>query len=200
MVETKTLVKMKINIGLSLFTAVFVWACGSSNFVPKPRGYNHIELPAHAYQLLDVDTMKYSFEYSKSAVVTPHLQNKSMQVIDYKGMGAKVWLTYYPIHNSVDTLDQLIYTTYKLLQKNNVRAEAIANDTIKTASGKTATIFYLEGEVPTQYQFYYHDSTTNFLRGALYFETAQKNDSLAPVINFVKEDINHMINTLKWKK
>lgn len=197
---TKTLVKTKISILLSISFSIFLFSCGTSDFVPKPRGYNFIQLPEVAYQKLEVDSLRYSFEYSKSAVVKSFENTKDKQVVVYPTLGAKIWLTYFPIKNSVDTLDQLIYTTYKLLQKNNVRADAIGNDTIRTESGKTATIFYLEGEVPTQYQFYYHDSTTNFLRGALYFETAQKNDSLAPVIEFVKEDINHLINTLEWRK
>jgi gliding motility-associated lipoprotein GldD len=191
-------VKIKSLIAL-IITGLFL-ACSSSDFVPKPRGYNYIALPEPAYQKLSSDSLYYTCEYSKYAKMIPHKNKKTMQVVDYKCFGAKIWLTYFPIKNNVDTLEQLIYTTYKLLQKNNVRADAIANDTIRTASGKTATIFYLEGDVPTQYQFYYHDSTTNFLRGALYFETAQKNDSLAPVIEFVKKDINHMINTLEWKK
>ncbi len=191
---------MKIRIVLISLVCWFWISCSSSDFVPKPRGYNFIALPKQTYQRLKADSLPYSFDYSEHAVLSTHKNTSSMQVIDYKNLGAKIWLTYYPIKNNIDTLDQLIYTTYKLLQKNNVRADAIANDTIVTASGKTATIFYLEGEVPTQYQFYYHDSTKNFLRGALYFETAQKNDSLAPIIEFVKKDINHMINTLEWKK
>jgi gliding motility-associated lipoprotein GldD len=70
---------------------------------------------------------------------------------------------------------------------------------IKTSNGKTATIFQLEGEVPSQFQFHITDSTEHFLRGALYFRTATKNDSLSPVINYMKEDIMHMLNTLEWK-
>ena len=61
-------------------------------------------------------------------------------------------------------------------------------------------MFRLEGEVSSQYQFYTHDTTNNFLRGALYFETATKNDSLKPIIEYVKEDINHLVNTLEWKE
>jgi hypothetical protein len=43
------------------------------------------------------------------------------------------------------------------------------------------------------------DSTRNFLRGALYFETEPNKDSLAPVIDFFKKDMDQIINTLKWK-
>jgi gliding motility-associated lipoprotein GldD len=58
----------------------------------------------------------------------------------------------------------------------------------------------LSGEVPTQFQFFVTDSTDHFLRGALYFNTAMKNDSLAPVIEYIKVDMIHLINTLEFKK
>jgi gliding motility-associated lipoprotein GldD len=59
-------------------------------------------------------------------------------------------------------------------------------------------IFELEGEVPSQFQFYVTDSTKHFLRGALYFRTATKNDSLKPIIDFIKKDVIHLLNTVKW--
>ena len=39
----------------------------------------------------------------------------------------------------------------------------------------------------------------HFFRGALYFRTATDNDSLAPVIEYVKTDMVRMLNTLKYK-
>ena len=62
-----------------------------------------------------------------------------------------------------------------------------------------ASVTELEGEVPSQFQFHITDSTDHFLRGALYFKTATKNDSLAPAIEFLKSDIIHLLNTLEWK-
>jgi gliding motility-associated lipoprotein GldD len=58
----------------------------------------------------------------------------------------------------------------------------------------------LEGEVPSQFQFTVTDSTKNFMRGALYFNTKVANDSLLPAIDYMKKDIMHMINTLEWKR
>ena len=66
-------------------------ACSGGNFVPKPRGMNHIELPVAEYQEFNVDSIPYSFSYSKHAEVINHNDAK---IIDYKAFGAKVWLTY----------------------------------------------------------------------------------------------------------
>jgi gliding motility-associated lipoprotein GldD len=49
------------------------------------------------------------------------------------------------------------------------------------------------------YQFYLTDSTTHWLRGSLYFDAIPNNDSLAPVIDFVKTDIQHLFETIRWK-
>jgi gliding motility-associated lipoprotein GldD len=53
--------------------------------------------------------------------------------------------------------------------------------------------------VATSFQFYTTDSTKHFLRGAVYVKTATANDSLAPIIHFLKQDAIHLIQTLEWK-
>jgi gliding motility-associated lipoprotein GldD len=54
-------------------------------------------------------------------------------------------------------------------------------------------------EAASTLQFYVTDSLSHFLRGALYFNVSPNNDSLAPVIDFIEEDIRHMIGTLNWE-
>jgi len=34
----------------------------------------------------------------------------------------------------------------------------------------------------------------------LYFNTVPNNDSLEPVINFIKTDIKHLFSTFNWKE
>jgi gliding motility-associated lipoprotein GldD len=79
-----------------------------------------------------------------------------------------------------------------------VKAYGIEEAVLLTPEGYTGVVAELTGEVPTQFQFFVTDSTQNFLRGALYFNTAMKNDSLAPVIEFIKEDMAHLMNSVKF--
>ncbi|MEN9510948.1 MAG: hypothetical protein RLZZ370_767, partial [Bacteroidota bacterium] len=37
-------------------------------------------------------------------------------------------------------------------------------------------------------------------RGALYFNAKTNPDSVAPVLQFLSEDLNHMIQRFRWKK
>jgi gliding motility-associated lipoprotein GldD len=87
-----------------------------------------------------------------------------------------------------------------LTAKHQIKAYGIEESIMMTPKGYTGVVAELSGEVPTQFQFFVTDSTNNFLRGALYFNTALKNDSLAPAIEYIKIDMAHLINTLEFKK
>ena len=96
-------------------------------------------------------------------------------------------------------MEDFLGDAYKLTAKHQIKAYSIEENVVKTQGGHTAVVQELSGEVPSQFQFFLTDSTQNFLRGALYFTTATKNDSLAPVIEYVKSDIMHMISTFNWR-
>ena len=49
------------------------------------------------------------------------------------------------------------------------------------------------------FQFFVTDSTTHFVRGALYFTVRPNNDSLGPVIDYLEQDIEHLLQTFRWK-
>jgi gliding motility-associated lipoprotein GldD len=180
-------------------------SCGSddqnNSYVPKPKGYNRIVLPSHTYQKLDA-AYPYTFEYSTSAVILPDTfpqAEKDWIFIYYPRFNANIQLTYKEIRNDPARLKDFINDAYKLASKHQIRASALQEQTIQTNSGRTATLFRLEGDVPTPFQFYTTDSTTHYLRGAIYFPTATKNDSLAPVIDFIQKDALRLLNTLRWK-
>lgn len=184
----------------SLLIIFAVFAACSSDYLPRPKGYNRIDLPAHEYVSLP-DSMPYSFEYSKHATI---LKDKSWITerywvdVDYPSFGANIQLTYKPIFNS-DSLIQGYYTdSYRLTAQHNVKAYAIDEVILELPIGDFASFSSLEGEIPTPFQFHVSDSSQHFLRGALYFKTATKNDSLAPVIQYLKEDLYHMLETLSW--
>ncbi len=179
-----------------------LFACGGNNYVPKPSGYNRIDLPEHEYVNLP-DTFPYLFEYSKHAIL---LRDSSQYAerywinIYYPQTDANIQITYKPIENKRERLEDFLGDAYKLTSKHQVKAFAIEERVVLTPRGHTAVLEELSGEVPTQLQFFITDSTKNFIRAALYFKTATKNDSLKPIIDFVKEDIEHMISTFDWHK
>jgi gliding motility-associated lipoprotein GldD len=180
--------------------ALLICACEKGYF-PKPLGYNRLELPAPAYHSLP-DTFPYTFEYSKHALLlddTSAINERYWIELYYPEIRSNIHITYKPLGKNKKLLKEFLDDAYTLTSKHQIKASAINEIITRTAGGQTAVIAELEGEVPSQLQFTITDSTQNFLRGALYFNTQVQNDSLAPAIEYMKKDIMHMINTFKWK-
>ncbi|SOD94989.1 gliding motility lipoprotein GldD [Spirosoma fluviale] len=194
-----------IKYALILLTGLVLAACGndaSENYVPKPKGYPRFDLPTPNYKLID-PTHPYQFEYNSIAKILPDTFARSEPhwiFIHYPQFKASVQLTYKPVNNDVNRLRAMLEDAYKLAARHNIKAYAIEQRKIRLKSGLEASVIDLAGEVPSQVQFVTTDSTTHFLRGALYFNTATENDSLQPVIQYIRKDIMHMLNTLKWRK
>lgn len=199
--KKSTIIKSaKLQMALWAGMALAMAGC-NAEYTPKPKGYNRIDLPAAAYQPLQ-DEHPYTFEYSKHAKIRPDssmiAQPHWINII-YPSLGANVQLTYKAINDNPKMLNDLIEDARKLTGKHQIKAYSIEEMEIRTPQGDIASVFELEGEIPSQFQFYVTDTTTHFFRGALYFTTATQNDSLAPVIEYVKKDIVHMLNTLEFK-
>lgn len=194
------------NLNQVLLFILLIFSCKSKttqnqDFTPKPKGYNRIDLPKHTYQNL-AENHPYTFEFSKEAIIKPDTFANAEPhwiYIDYPNFNANVQLTYKPILNDKKRLQNLINDARKLSYKHNVKAYSIQEKIFTSPSGNKANIIDLEGEVPSQVQFYMTDSSKHFLRGALYFKTATQNDSLAPVIQYIRQDILHLVNSLKWR-
>jgi gliding motility-associated lipoprotein GldD len=170
-------------------------------YLPKPIGYNRLILPEAVYRSLP-DTLPYTFEYSEHAQLltdTSGIRERYWIEIYYPQLRSNIHITYKPIKNSEQLLKEFLNDAYTLAAKHQIKAYAIDEAITKTPSGKTAVVVELQGEVPSQMQFTITDSTRNFLRGALYFNTKVQNDSLKPAIEYMKKDIMHMINTFDWR-
>ena len=175
-------------------------AC-SSDYQPKPKGYNRLDLPEQSY-LISPDTLPYQFEYSRHAQLlkdTSWIREEHWVEIHYPALKATIHVTYKEINSNEKLLREFLNDAYVLTSKHQIKANAINETFVKTPSGKSAMIAEIEGEVPSQFQFTVTDSVQHFLRGAVYFNVKVQNDSLAPAIEYMKRDAMHLINTLNWK-
>lgn len=168
--------------------------------MPKPKGFNRIDLPDPAFLPLEGD-FPFRFEYSKYARVeqdTFNPEEKNWINLHYPKWEARVHLTYKPVDGQRSTLKAYLDDALSLTSKHQIKAYGIDEMVVRNPLGLTGLVAELTGEVPTQFQFFVTDSTQHFLRGALYFNTAVRNDSLAPIIEFIKSDVMHLINTLEF--
>jgi gliding motility-associated lipoprotein GldD len=175
--------------------------------VPKPKGHFRIYLPVKEYSVFNASAdkgnpMPLTFEYPSYGVLNfkgDNLNKEGWFNIEFPSYKAKIYLTYRDIHNDLDTL---LEQTYKLNVKNHItKADAINEQQFNNNEDKVFGVLYdLKGNTASAVQFYVTDSVSNYLRGSLYFSAEPNADSLAPVINFFRDDIIHLIETLKWKK
>jgi gliding motility-associated lipoprotein GldD len=184
--------------------SVLLWSC-NSDYTPKPRGYYQIELPGKAYLPFTQAGYPYSFEYpaygnivQDSLFFEEKAENPYWINIDFPRFNGRVHLSYKDV--GLNKFDSLVRDYYELSYKQHtIKASGIDHKDYRTPNGISGVITTLKGNAATTFQFYATDSTKHWLRGALYFSATPNADSIRPVNEFLRQDIEHLIETLRWK-
>ncbi len=185
------------------FAAGFVFpglASCNDPVIPKPKGYLRIELPEISYRPFD-SAQHYRFEASNQATVEAVGQKEGQSdwfTIVYPRFKAEVYLSYKPVGNNIaDYLEDARTLAFKHLPKASGIADSLITNPKNSVFGN---FYFLKGKgVASPIQFYLTDSINHFVRGALYFDFRPDNDSIAPVIEYLKKDLNHLAATFEWK-
>jgi gliding motility-associated lipoprotein GldD len=194
------------NFQLSIFVifALIFTSCNSI-YVPKPRGYFKIDFPEKKYQIFDKPGYPYTFEYPLYANVVKDstffgevTENPWWINIDFPQFEGRMYISYKQIGKN--KFDTLLNDAFKMTSKHSTKAASIDDSLMLTPNNIHGIFFNVGGDVATANQFFLTDSTTHFLRGALYFNATPNADSLGIVNNFLIEDVRHLINTFKWRK
>lgn len=178
---------------------VFASCMNENSYIPKRKGYFRISLPEKQYQNYK-GACPFTFEYPIYAKVVkdtePNAQPCWINVV-YPQFRGKLYLSYKVINNN---LDKYLEESRDFAVKHEVKASAINEKDYTNATKKVYGLVYdIEGNAASNLQFYLTDSTKNFIRGALYFYSVPNKDSLEPVVDFIKKDIYHMVETFRWK-
>ncbi|NBQ48602.1 MAG: gliding motility lipoprotein GldD, partial [Sphingobacteriia bacterium] len=106
-------------------------------------------------------------------------------------------LSYKPVNKNLATyLDD----AHEIANKHQIKATGLDEIAVVRDSAKVyGLVFDIAGNTASSVQFYLTDSTKHFLRGSLYFNAVPNADSLKIVVDFLKKDILHLINTANWK-
>jgi gliding motility-associated lipoprotein GldD len=117
--------------------------------------------------------------------------------LNYPKFKATVHLSYKPVMNNIA---EYIEDSRNFAVKHQIKATGMNESVIIRDSARVYGLMYdIEGNTASSLQFYITDSTKHFMRGALYFDARTNIDSLKIVIDFIREDILHLIETAKWK-
>lgn len=192
----------KIKRWLTSCIALGVLASCSHDYTPKPRGYFRIDFPEKSYRSFDSTSFPFSFDYPVYSKITPDPERLSQKYwinVVMPRLKATIHISYLPLSN--DKLSALLEDSHTLLYKQSIKADAIDESKIYLPERKVYGLLYeIRGNAASPVQFYLTDSLHHFVRGALYFYTVPNQDSLAPVVSFVREDMLKLIDSFHWKK
>lgn len=182
----------------------FLFSCNSV-YTYKKKGYFHIDFPEKKYQAFDQPGYPYTFEYPVYSSIVKDTtffdakpENDWWINIDVPRFGGRIYISYKEVQKN--NFDSLVNDGFKMAYKQHTDVSTGINDSvIRTPNGVEGIYFSLSGNTATANQFFLTDSTSHFLRGALYFNATPNEDSLGIVNEFLKKDVLHLINTLKWK-
>ncbi|MDX2174452.1 MAG: gliding motility lipoprotein GldD [Bacteroidota bacterium] len=192
---------MKLRFIIFLFACAFISSCDDDDeiYSPKPRGYFRIDFPEKRYKIYD-SICPYSFEIPE---YTRMVNDKHMGAepcwlnLEFPKFNATLNLTYKAVNNNIQSYLQ---DSHDFANRHQVKATGLDEVVIIKDSTKVyGLLFNIEGNTASSLQFYLTDSTHHFLRGALYFNSVPNIDSLRVVVEFIKKDVMHLINTTRWK-
>ena len=188
------------------FIILSLGACKPRTFTPKPPGYFRLDTPAvHTYQLFDDPAYPYVFEYPAYSVIRKDTAFQGEKAdnpywinIFIDTLGAQLNLTYKPI-TATQTIYKLEEDAWNLSFFHHEKADYITPEGFRNQYGVSGVLYTVGGNSASRYQFTATDSVKNFIRGALYFDVTPNADSLKPATDFLVQDIQHMLLTLRWR-
>lgn len=184
---------------LPLFLLLILAVSCGRTYVPRPYGYFRISVPEQSYSVFSSEAYPFSFEMSDAArVVLPSAEQGAYWFdIVYPELNARINCTYKPVCGN---LRQLSDDAQEFVFKHASMASSIPEQGFENPDADTYGVFYsIRGNTASPIQFFMTDSTSHFLRGAVYFNCVPNEDSLAPVFSYMEADVRHLIETLKWK-
>lgn len=185
-------------ISFILFFTMLLVSC-QRHSVPKPIGYFRIAIPDTAYTYTKLPDYPYSFKLSDNAQINDHPADGELYWIDiqYPTLNATIHCSYKPIRNN---FRELSHDAQEFLYKHTTVASAIPIQEFANPNNQVWGLYYeLHGNTATPMQFVLTDSTKHFFRGSIYCNCIPNQDSLAPIYDYLREDVRVIMESMKWR-
>lgn len=184
----------KIAVVFALSCSMLLMVACKDEVLPKPKGYLRLDYPEANYTSFK-GNCAYGFEINAKAQING--KPDCSYTIHYPKMKATLYLTYKPVSNN---LKELLRDAQKLTFEHVIKADDIVEQPYINPDKKVYGMFYqVDGNAATNSQFYLTDSTRHFITGSLYFYAKPNFDSVMPAVNYIKNDMQHLMETLQWK-
>lgn len=186
--------KIKLLSPLVFFLVTIFFISCKEDTAPKPKAQLRLEYSEARYEKFSSDC-PFTFDYSKEAKI--QLNKKCWVNINYPELKASINLTYRPVQNN---LQELFLEAEKLTFNHTIKADGISSVPYEDKINKLyGSLYKVTGNAASPIQFHLTDSTKHFITGAVYFNVPPNFDSIVPAISYLEKDIQHMMESTKWK-
>ncbi|MCW3128404.1 MAG: gliding motility lipoprotein GldD [Bacteroidetes bacterium] len=187
----------------SLVILLYSLSSCHGDYSPKPKSYPRVIFPERKFAMYDAPACPFKFELPVYARIQRDSSAKGMQNpcwlnIVFPDFNGTVNLTYKEITKE-NTLEQLLEDAHKLSFKHTKKANYIDESFITNKHGVSGIFYNVGGDAASNVQFFLTDSSHHFIRGSLYFYNEPNSDSMAPVLTYVRQDLDTILNTFQWK-
>lgn len=184
----------KASILLLVFGLLFLTLACKEEVLPKPASYLRLDYPMANYIGYD-SPCPFNFDFNQDTKIK--LKEDCGITINYPKMKATIFLTYRNVNGNIDVL---LKDAQKLTYEHVIKADDIIERPFINNDNKVYGMFYqVGGNAATNTQFYLTDSTKHFVTGSVYFYAKPNFDSIMPAASYVKEDVQTLMETLRWK-
>ncbi|MDO5509813.1 MAG: gliding motility lipoprotein GldD [Weeksellaceae bacterium] len=174
---------------------IILTAC-DQDYIPKPYGQVRLSYPTAEYRDF-VTNCPFTFQYSQQAVKQPKDSSCNYNLY-YPDMRATIYLSYEPVDQDLTKL--LMDAERAVYEPHTSRAEYIEPKLIVRPNARVyGTLYSLGGNSAMNFQFHLTDSTKHFVRGSVYFKAHPKPDSLAPAVQYIQQDVEKLMETIRWQ-
>lgn len=181
---------------VGLFSALSILALAISckdDVLPKPESQLRLDYAIAKYASFS-NHCPFEFEINEDAIIK---EDKNCGFsIHYPKMKATIYLTYKTVENNINIL---LKDAQKLTYEHVIKADDILEQPYINPDKKVYGMFYrVNGNAATNAQFYATDSIKHFVTGSVYFYAKPKFDSIMPAADYVKNDMQRLLETIKW--
>ncbi len=182
---------------LSIVLLCVITSCREETRTPKPRAYPRVEYPEKKYVDFAADC-PFVFQLPSHAEIS-NKEEACWFDISMPLFKAKIHCSYLPVKNR-EEFEDLVLDAFEIAERINARANFMEESLVQNEYGVSGLIMEWSGPAASPIHFFLTDTTHHFFKAALYFDSKVKPDSLAPITDYIKSDIQHMISTFTWKE
>lgn len=188
-----------------MFVGALLWcSCGEEGSTPKPRVFPKVEYPSgelvqftkeecpFTFLMPDYVEVEQNSDYAKLNPLHPCWFN-----LHYPMFQAEVYCSYAPISSRAD-YERLKKDAFDIIDQINKRSDYMEEYRYQNKHGVGGVVFDFEGPAASPLHFYLTDTSDHFFKASLYYNTQVRPDSLAPITEFIKEDIDELLGSFRW--